>query len=212
MKNPLLVALLAAALILAGVFLALNDYIYQEKQGDGMPVAPYRATLSGTYVCLPHTDTTGPQTMECALGLQTDVGEYYGIDWNLDRSVMGDTPPNIMTGQRFTASGTITPVEGLSPNTWEKYSIAGVFSITDSLKIEAVPDVLPPEPEPVAKCFVGGCSSQLCTDRPDMASTCEYRAEYACYQGATCERQSNGQCGWTQTETLTQCLRNPPPL
>lgn len=55
-------------------------------------------------------------------------------------------------------------------------------------------------------CFVGGCSSQLCSDREGMVSTCEWREEYACYQTATCERQASGQCGWTQTAALTQCL------
>jgi len=56
-------------------------------------------------------------------------------------------------------------------------------------------------------CFIGGCSSQICSDQPDVASTCEYRAEYGCYQSARCERQTNGSCGWTQTSALTQCLQ-----
>lgn len=62
------------------------------------------------------------------------------------------------------------------------------------------------------ECFIGGCSSQICSDQPDAVSTCEYRAEYACYQTAQCERQASGQCGWTDTATLRACLLNPPPL
>lgn len=62
------------------------------------------------------------------------------------------------------------------------------------------------------QCYVGGCSSQLCTDNPDAVSTCEYRAEYACYRSAKCERQSNGMCGWTPSKELTRCLANPPAL
>ena len=61
-------------------------------------------------------------------------------------------------------------------------------------------------------CFVGGCSSQLCTDDSGVASTCEYRADYACYRTAKCARQLNGQCGWTETPELKQCLMNPPAL
>ncbi len=61
-------------------------------------------------------------------------------------------------------------------------------------------------------CFVGGCSSQICSDQPGAISTCEYRAEYACYKSAVCERQQNGQCGWTDTTTLRACLLNPPSL
>jgi len=62
-------------------------------------------------------------------------------------------------------------------------------------------------PAPVqGGCYVGGCSSQICSDQPDMASTCEYRESYACYQNATCERQQSGECGWTQTPALSACL------
>ena len=57
-------------------------------------------------------------------------------------------------------------------------------------------------------CYVGGCSSQVCSDRPDVITTCEWRDEYACYQGATCERQGDGQCGWTETPELLACLGN----
>ena len=56
------------------------------------------------------------------------------------------------------------------------------------------------------KCYIGGCSSQLCSDTPDMVSTCEWREAYACYQGARCERQATGACGWTPTPQLTACL------
>ena len=55
-------------------------------------------------------------------------------------------------------------------------------------------------------CYVGGCSGQLCTDDPEAISTCEWLEEYACYREATCERQVDGQCGWTQTDTLVECL------
>lgn len=56
-------------------------------------------------------------------------------------------------------------------------------------------------------CKVAGCSGQLCVEQEDDGiSTCEYREEYACYKTATCERQTNGQCGWTQTAALRRCL------
>lgn len=55
-------------------------------------------------------------------------------------------------------------------------------------------------------CYVGGCSSQLCTDYPGAISTCEARPEYACYRNAACELQADGSCGWTDTPELQQCL------
>lgn len=57
-------------------------------------------------------------------------------------------------------------------------------------------------------CYVGGCSGQICSDQEGAISTCEWRPEYACYQQATCERQADGQCGWTETPELNACLGN----
>lgn len=60
-------------------------------------------------------------------------------------------------------------------------------------------------------CEVGGCSAQLCGEAgSELMSTCEYRAEYACYQKhSSCERQPNGKCGWTPNAALSRCLANP---
>lgn len=57
-------------------------------------------------------------------------------------------------------------------------------------------------------CYVGGCSNEICSDTQGQVSSCIYRAAYACYRGARCERQANGACGWTQTPELTRCLVN----
>lgn len=75
-----------------------------------------------------------------------------------------------------------------------------------------MPQSAPVVTNPQAKCYVGGCSGNVCSDQPDAVSTCEYRAEYACYKTATCERQTTGQCGWTQTAALTMCLAHPPQM
>lgn len=60
-------------------------------------------------------------------------------------------------------------------------------------------------------CQRSGCSGELCVEPGnDVASICIYRPEFACYRSAACERQANGQCGWTRTPELAMCLRNPP--
>lgn len=58
------------------------------------------------------------------------------------------------------------------------------------------------------RCYVGGCSSQICSDQPNAISTCEYREEYSCYRNARCEMQASGQCGWTPTAAFNACLSN----
>lgn len=54
-------------------------------------------------------------------------------------------------------------------------------------------------------CFKTGCSSQVCSDHT-VVTTCEFRPEYACYQKAACERQADGNCGFTKSAELTACL------
>jgi hypothetical protein len=59
-------------------------------------------------------------------------------------------------------------------------------------------------------CVRAGCSDQLCVEEGmDIASTCEWRPVYECYQQATCDRQQNGQCGFTPTHELVECLEQP---
>lgn len=60
-------------------------------------------------------------------------------------------------------------------------------------------------PDQPKRCFKTGCSSEVCADR-DVVTACIFRPEFACYQKAMCERQRNGECGFTQTAELTACL------
>ena len=55
-------------------------------------------------------------------------------------------------------------------------------------------------------CYIGGCSSQICSDQPDVVTSCEYKSEYTCYQTAVCERQVEGGCGWRQSPDVGSCL------
>jgi hypothetical protein len=55
-------------------------------------------------------------------------------------------------------------------------------------------------------CMKTGCSRQICSDK-EVFTTCEYKTEYDCYKKAACERQANGECGFTQTPELTACLK-----
>lgn len=118
----------AIAILVAGFF-ALNVYIYSEKQAE-TPVDRYRGTLSGEFVCLPHTDTSGPQTTECAFGIKTESGEYYAVDFSL----MSQISPELSPGEHFSANGTITPIAMLSSDQWRMYPVEGIFSVTDSVQ------------------------------------------------------------------------------
>ncbi len=130
MKKALPLIVLAIIVLVAG-FYAFNAYIYAEKQGDPGDVVSYRATLEGEVVCLPHKGD-GPTTLECAYGLKTDVGEHYALDLAALTMPEGTMPE---TGDRISAGGTVTPIEMLSSDHWQKYDIEGIFSVTDSLEV-----------------------------------------------------------------------------
>src|SRR5262245_29473740 len=78
------------------------------------------------------------------------------------------------------------------------------------------PSASPPAPAPAPSkgdCIKTGCSGTVCAaPGEEVVTTCEFKAEYGCYQQAKCERQPNGLCGWTQSANLTACLANPPPM
>jgi len=59
---------------------------------------------------------------------------------------------------------------------------------------------------PLAPCVPAGCSRQECSDNPALLTTCIWKPEYVCYRDATCERQDDGACGWTETPALDACI------
>lgn len=49
------------------------------QQGKTLNPDMYDATVEGKIVCLSHRNTNGPQTLECAIGIETDDGKHYSI-------------------------------------------------------------------------------------------------------------------------------------
>lgn len=94
---------------------------------------PARATIVGTYTCLPHRDTNGPQTMECAFGVRDEVtGAHYAVDTRLMASTVW---MDIPTGARVSIEGIVTLAEALSTDMWRKYDITGIISATSMVQI-----------------------------------------------------------------------------
>ncbi|MEK7601595.1 MAG: hypothetical protein AAB480_03645 [Patescibacteria group bacterium] len=120
-------------------------------------------------------------------------------------SGMGTSTSIVKLGQAFTTEAQRITLTAVAP---EKHSQTQITMGDYRLTFNVVPQTTPVADTPSAKCYVGGCSAQMCTDRPDAVSTCEYRESYACYKTATCERQKSGQCGWTPTPQLAACLAN----
>jgi eight-cysteine-cluster-containing protein len=57
-----------------------------------------------------------------------------------------------------------------------------------------------------ADCMRTGCSGQICASEP-LATTCEWREEYACYRESFAQCACiNGSCGWAPNPELLQCV------
>ena len=124
MKNTLIVV--AVVLVLVG-----GNYLYARLS----PVEPVyedinppsqQVTLSGTYECLPHLDSEGPQTEECTFGFVTDDGVHYAVNFGASPDAM----QQFQSGAHVTAEGFIVPREALSTDEWQKYNMKGMFTIT----------------------------------------------------------------------------------
>jgi hypothetical protein len=118
-------------LIVGAGFFALNSYIYQKKQSqEPNAIVPYPGTLTGEYTCLKLKDSSKPQTLECIYGLKTNQGEFYALDFNSVPSGM----PNLKSEERITVTGTITPIEMISADYWQKYDVKGIMSVTGDIQ------------------------------------------------------------------------------
>ena len=114
------------------------------------------------------------------------------------------TSTSIVTlGKSFTTEGVQITLTDVTPIKNSKITtVESSYRFNFTVVKQDTPVVINPN----KKCYIGGCSAQLCSDQPDMVSTCEFREQYACYQTAVCERQVSGQCGWTETTELRACL------
>jgi hypothetical protein len=79
-------------------------------------------TAIGTLVCLPHWDTSGPQTMECAFGFLDGLGNYYALR---------DPDPLHSNISLFSISSTVEITGVLIPGSDEKYQSLGTIEIED---------------------------------------------------------------------------------
>lgn len=98
----------------------LNGGPKQEVPNEG------EIKIQGNIVCLPHKDTDGPQTMECAFGLKDDQGRYFGLR---------DTDP---TYKNISGVGTDVRVEvtgNFTPQDDSKYQSLGVIEVKSLIEI-----------------------------------------------------------------------------
>ena len=97
-----------------------------------VPVVEKAITVTGTQVCLPHKNTDGPQTLECALGLKDSVaGEYYALDLSAYSEIDSN---DYGMDQEIVVSGAFTPVEALSDDYWQIYTMKGIIRVSNMVE------------------------------------------------------------------------------
>lgn len=165
-KNTLTIIILLA-LAVSSYFFFIADSTKSIRPGD-LDSVPLNVTLSGIYVCLPHLDTSGPQTMECAFGLKTDDGVYYAVNFGQS----ADSMSQFQSGAHITAEGFVVIKEALSTDQWQKYNMKGIFTITK---------MIDPAPTPVT-----GASS---SSKININAVCEGSLAYMTFpDGKTAEK------------------------
>lgn len=86
---------------------------------------PKQVTVEGTFICLPHKDTGGPQTTECAYGIkETKTGANFALDTRALNPTMNVAVSSEVT---FRVTGLLVPIEQLSADQWNKYNMKGII-------------------------------------------------------------------------------------
>lgn len=126
-KNLFYTALLIGSLtvVVIGLFVYINKSA-SPRLPNGGSTQPARKTITmkGEIVCLSPRDKTGPQTLECAIGLRGIDGKYYGLK-NLNQQDLIEG--KITTGQQIQISGVLLSEPSSAGE--EKYDIVGAIEV-----------------------------------------------------------------------------------
>lgn len=121
---PKNIFVIVVIIILAwGVFMYGNN----NQAGTAEPLTPLdlnQTSFTGEFVCLPHKNTDGPQTMECAFGLKAESGDYFALDFGTSTELMNQ-PMNTP----ITVKGPVTPIEAISSNLGQIYNVRGIIRV-----------------------------------------------------------------------------------
>lgn len=123
-----IILILIIAIIYGGVYLVRSG---DDKQTDLPFEFGDKVTVEGELVCLPHRDQTGPQTLECALGLKKNADTYYGIKNTGDAFGVG----GFTTGDRVSVTGT-----ALERDPEGRYGVVAVIDVESMREIGKVGD------------------------------------------------------------------------
>jgi hypothetical protein len=133
--NKQKIIIIVVLILVAGLSVVVSKQLSAKKaqrEFNANVSIPLAVTGRGTFVCLPHKDTTGPQTLECASGFLTEANEYYAVS---TEELPEEFRNLTQTDQRVEITGLTVPVEALSTDMWQKYNMKGIIQIKTIKKI-----------------------------------------------------------------------------
>jgi hypothetical protein len=113
----LLVACLAFVAVTIAVIGVTIFLVMRANNTTNQSSTATTTTLSGELACLPKKDSSGPTTLECAIGLRTDDNRYY---------ILKNLPQDYgkYIGNRVSINGTLTT------DVDSTYDVAGSIEVT----------------------------------------------------------------------------------
>lgn len=121
MKRVLTMVGIGAIILVIGVVLVARPDTNENESPTPTPPTRSEKTVEGEIVCLPHKDTDGPQTLECAYGVKLDDGTYYAV---------ADSDPNYTNIDGLPVSKRARLTGTFEEKTSEQYQSVGVLTIT----------------------------------------------------------------------------------
>lgn len=113
------IAIAVGILAVVGLFVMVT--LQFVKKDDSVSSGHDSVAIEGAVVCLPHKDTSGPQTLECAVGIKDTKGKHYALK---DTDSSYRNIQTLPTGKNVRVHGT------LSASLDTRYDTAGTIEVS----------------------------------------------------------------------------------
>ena len=136
-RNIIVSVIILIVMVIVGWFVLTRDVPENvlDAGNEGVTTPPERITIEGQYECLPHRDTSGPQTLECATGLLGEDGKHYALSF---MALETGIPTDLAIGSRIRIEGPILPAAALNQDITERYVFDGLITVTTLERLEPV--------------------------------------------------------------------------
>jgi hypothetical protein len=120
-RNLIITSIVVVLVIVAGAAFYFSGAYNKIMNPTPVQQQDATVTVKGSVVCLPHKNTDGPTTLECAVGLKSDDGTYYGLSGAANSDLAGAAGSD----RQVNVTGTFQEQVN------DKYTMKGVITVKD---------------------------------------------------------------------------------